>query len=279
VVAFNGTVHNGWELLVQQRQDNHGRWETDFVTSSQNGEPQALYKPDGTLRWQAPKSTLWGQRPGSTEDSADPGLAFAGQYRDSESGLCYNRFRYYDPNGGCYVSPDPIGVLGGESNYAYVPNPHSWVDPFGLAGCPEIRQRVLDNVAASKVARESSSFSRASRSAEAAADNALVSGKMTGAAAELRIGNRVFTGVSGEVVTHNPRVTAALMGTPHAQRAPWHGGCAEIVCLDKALNAGVNVAGASARAVNIGVSGLGHNTAKAVCTSCNDILRYFGVIF
>ncbi|WP_234991546.1 RHS repeat-associated core domain-containing protein, partial [Pectobacterium actinidiae] len=81
-----------------------GRWEIDFVTSSQNGEPQALYRPDGTLRWQAPKSTLWGQRPGSAEDPADPGLAFAGQYRDTESGLCYNRFRYYDPAGGCYVS-------------------------------------------------------------------------------------------------------------------------------------------------------------------------------
>nr|WP_309544337.1 RHS repeat-associated core domain-containing protein [Pectobacterium odoriferum] len=42
----------------------------------------------------------------------DPGLAFAGQYRDTESGLCYNRFRYYDPAGGCYVSPDPIGIAG-----------------------------------------------------------------------------------------------------------------------------------------------------------------------
>ncbi|MCA6984713.1 RHS repeat-associated core domain-containing protein, partial [Pectobacterium brasiliense] len=42
---------------------------------------------------------------------------------------------YYDPAGGCYVSPDPIGVLGGESNYGYVHNPVCWVDPFGLAGC------------------------------------------------------------------------------------------------------------------------------------------------
>ncbi|GKV91646.1 hypothetical protein PEC301619_36280 [Pectobacterium carotovorum subsp. carotovorum] len=119
----------------EQTQDNNKHWETDFVTSSQNGEPQALYRPDGTLRWQAPKSTLWGQRQGSTEDPADPGLAFAGQCRDTESGLCYNRFRYYDPAGGCYVSPDPIGIAGGESNYGYVHNPMCWVDPFGLAGC------------------------------------------------------------------------------------------------------------------------------------------------
>nr|WP_323659852.1 RHS repeat-associated core domain-containing protein [Pectobacterium versatile] len=122
----------------EQTQDNNKHWETDFVTNSQNGEPQALYRPDGTLHWQAPKSTLWGQRPSSTEDPADPGLAFAGQYRDTESGLCYNRFRYYDPTGGCYVSPDPIGIAGGESNYGYVPNPNTWVDPLGLAGCENI---------------------------------------------------------------------------------------------------------------------------------------------
>ncbi|ROP59946.1 RHS repeat-associated protein [Enterobacter sp. BIGb0383] len=128
-------VHNGWELLVQQRQITPEKWETDFVTSDQNGAPQALYGDDGVLRWQPPKATLWGRRT-VNDDSPDPGLGFAGQYRDSESGLCYNRFRYYDPDGGCYISPDPIGVLGGESNYGYVHNPVGWVDPFGLAGCP-----------------------------------------------------------------------------------------------------------------------------------------------
>nr|WP_323109901.1 RHS repeat-associated core domain-containing protein [Pectobacterium carotovorum] len=132
----------------EQTQDNNKHWETDFVTSSQNGEPQALYRPDGTLRWQAPKSTLWGQRPGSTEDPADPGLAFAGQYRDTESGLCYNRFRYYDSAGGCYVSPDPIGIAGGDNNYAYAPNPISWIDPLGLAGCNKVyRQITADDLA------------------------------------------------------------------------------------------------------------------------------------
>ena len=114
-------------------------------------------------------------------------------------------------------------------------------------------------------------------SAEAAADIALAAGKKTGAAAELRVGNHVFTGVSGEMVPHNSQVTGALMGTPHSARAPWHGGCAEVVCLDKALNAGVNPAGGSARAVNIGVSGSGHNTLKPTCASCGDLFRFFGV--
>ncbi|MFP1757132.1 RHS repeat domain-containing protein [Lonsdalea quercina] len=131
-------VHNGWELVVQQRHTAAGGWETDFVSSAPNGAPQALYDSEGELCWQAPKATLWGQRTVAETESADPGLAFAGQLRDSESGLCYNRFRYYDPAGGGYISPDPIGVLGGESNYSYAPNPITWIDPLGLkCGVPK----------------------------------------------------------------------------------------------------------------------------------------------
>ncbi|MFP1779985.1 RHS repeat domain-containing protein, partial [Lonsdalea quercina] len=143
-------VHNGWELVVQQRHTAAGGWETDFVSSAPNGAPQALYDSEGELRWQAPKATLWGQRAVAETESADPGLAFAGQLRDSESGLCYNRFRYYDPAGGGYISPDPIGVLGGENNYQYAPNPLTWIDPLGLAKCsaggsrPDTYQGVKD---------------------------------------------------------------------------------------------------------------------------------------
>ncbi|MFP1910275.1 RHS repeat-associated core domain-containing protein, partial [Lonsdalea quercina] len=128
-------VHNGWELVVQQRHTVAGGWDTDFVSSAPNGAPQALYDSEGELRWQAPKATLWGQRAVSKTESADPELAFAGQLRDSESGLCYNRFRYYDPAGGGYISPDPIGLLGGLNGYQYAPNPLTWIDPLGLARC------------------------------------------------------------------------------------------------------------------------------------------------
>lgn len=113
--------------------------------------------------------------------------------------------------------------------------------------------------------------------AGSAADPALAAGKKSGAAAELRVGDKVFTGVSGEKVAHNPQVTGVLMGTPATARKPWHGGCAEIVCLDKALNAGVNPAGGTMKAVNIGVFGKGHGTPKKICSSCNDVLDHFGV--
>ena len=58
---------------------------------------------------------------------------FQGQYYDEESGLHYNRFRYYDPEIGRFVSQDPIGLKGGENLYAYVNNPNQWVDILGLS--------------------------------------------------------------------------------------------------------------------------------------------------
>lgn len=60
-------------------------------------------------------------------------LRFPGQYEDTESGLYYNRFRYYDCDTGQYVSIDSIGRKGGINLYAYVPNSLGWIDPFGLA--------------------------------------------------------------------------------------------------------------------------------------------------
>ena len=45
----------------------------------------------------------------------------------------YNRFRYYDPDIGRFVTLDPIGLLGGTNLYAYAPNPIGWVDPLGLS--------------------------------------------------------------------------------------------------------------------------------------------------
>nr|WP_046335607.1 RHS repeat-associated core domain-containing protein [Xenorhabdus bovienii] len=64
----------------------------------------------------------------------DPGLKYAGQWLDEESGLVYNRFRYYSTVAGCYLTPDPIGLLGGFNPYGYVHNPSNWIDPWGLCG-------------------------------------------------------------------------------------------------------------------------------------------------
>ena len=66
------------------------------------------------------------------EEAPEQNLRFQGQYFDEETGLHYNRFRYYDPDCGRFVSQDPIGLLGGQNSYQYAPNPIGWIDPLGL---------------------------------------------------------------------------------------------------------------------------------------------------
>nr|WP_286426099.1 RHS repeat-associated core domain-containing protein [Acinetobacter indicus] len=59
-------------------------------------------------------------------------LRFQGQYYDQETGLHYNRYRYYEPHSARYVSKDPIGLEGGLNIMKYVSNPNQLTDPMGL---------------------------------------------------------------------------------------------------------------------------------------------------
>ncbi len=68
---------------------------------------------------------------------ADTGLTaryrFAGREFETESGLYYNRARYYDPQLGRFISEDPAGVFGGLNLYIYSANdPINAYDPSGL---------------------------------------------------------------------------------------------------------------------------------------------------
>ena len=57
---------------------------------------------------------------------------FPGQYFDKETSLHYNYFRYYEPETGRYISPDPIGLAAGMNVWGYVrQNPVSFTDPTG----------------------------------------------------------------------------------------------------------------------------------------------------
>ena len=68
------------------------------------------------------------------EQNPNP-IRFQGQYHDHETGLHYNRYRYYDPQVGRFISKDPISYAGGSNLYQYAPNPTGWVEPLGLAKC------------------------------------------------------------------------------------------------------------------------------------------------
>jgi RHS repeat-associated protein len=102
------------------------------------GSPIVFFDGAGQLAWEM-QLDVYGapRRTGTPEPPTDVcQLRWPGQYFDQEADLLYNRFRYYDPNLGQYIGPDPIGLTGGLALYAYVPDPLSWIDPFGLSQCP-----------------------------------------------------------------------------------------------------------------------------------------------
>ncbi len=99
------------------------------------GTPQELSDQYGKIVWKARYKT-YGNVAYKEVDEVENNIRFQGQYFDEESGLHYNRHRYYDPNIGQFTTQDPIGLLGGVNNYQYAPNPTGWIDPFGLT-CKE----------------------------------------------------------------------------------------------------------------------------------------------
>ncbi|MPQ84412.1 type IV secretion protein Rhs, partial [Pseudomonas sp. MAFF 730085] len=99
------------------------------------GTPQELTAPDGEIVWSA-HYRAYGQVARLDMEKIDNPLRFQGQYFDQESGLHYNRHRYYNPDSGRYLTPDPVKLAGGINAYQYVPNPTEWVDPLGLNTCP-----------------------------------------------------------------------------------------------------------------------------------------------
>jgi filamentous hemagglutinin len=47
-------------------------------------------------------------------------------------GLCYTRFRYFDPERARWISPDPLGLAGGTNAFAFNGSPTTTTDPLGL---------------------------------------------------------------------------------------------------------------------------------------------------
>jgi len=100
---------------------------TDYL-----GTPVEAYNSDGEKVWERELDIYGKARKG---DSGFIPFLYQGQYYDHETELAYNRFRYYSPDTGAYISQDPIGIAGNNPNlYAYVGDLNSWIDVFGLSG-------------------------------------------------------------------------------------------------------------------------------------------------
>ena len=224
------------------------------------GTPQEMTDHTGAIIWKA-EYKAWGEckteraKSNFFENSEiiSNNIRFQGQYFDQETGLHYNRYRYYSPYVGRFVSKDPIGLLGGHNVYAYAPNPVEWVDPLGLNPKKTPAQLTADR-ARSEL------------------------GKTSGAAANLQVGNINITGISGRVGKDvHPQLQKALDNVPEDEQAPWHGNCAEVDAINKALKQGINVAGATVDVVNINCNDKRHGTHKPACSSCSNVLKQFGI--
>ncbi|VWB57799.1 sugar-binding protein [Burkholderia lata] len=123
-----------------------------YYHCDQIGTPQLLTDDAGDVVWEA-SYKAWGEaREIIARASTAAGitlknpLRFQGQQVDEETGLHYNRHRYYDPTSGRLISKDPIGLAGGVNVYQYAPNPIGWIDPLGLKKCrpcPEDCEKIL----------------------------------------------------------------------------------------------------------------------------------------
>ena len=99
------------------------------------GTPIEAYNQEGELIWEREQDLYGNSRQGFAKENFRCPFKYQGQYYDPEIELCYNRFRYYHPETGRYISEDPIRFLSGEANFfAYVSDTNAWVDVLGLEG-------------------------------------------------------------------------------------------------------------------------------------------------
>jgi len=101
---------------------------TDYL-----GTPVEMYNAKGEKTWQVEYDMYGKIRKLVKGFASDCPFRYQGQYEDVETGLYYNRFRYYSSEEGVYISQDPIRMAGNNPNiYAYTHDSNFWVDFFGL---------------------------------------------------------------------------------------------------------------------------------------------------
>ena len=123
--SFCEYVHEGFIPLAKFQNFQVQTYHTDYL-----GTPKEVSAADGSLVWQGNYDEFG--KVSEVKKQTEQNIRFQGQYEDAETGLYYNRFRYYDADSGRYINQDPIGLLGGTNFYAYGVNPVTNIDPLGL---------------------------------------------------------------------------------------------------------------------------------------------------
>ena len=193
-------------------------------------------------------------------------IRFQGQSFDKETGLHYNRFRYYDPDLGMFTSRDPIGLMGGSNVFAYAPNPTGWVDPFGLLTTKQQQARALEQVTKLRNAELMKPTAQ-----QATVVNAIVTkeGNVIHG-----INNRsTVTGIENLLPTSENRVQDAYNAVDPEKRPGWHGNCAEVCSTNKGVERNKHLEGAVSIAMNVKTGEL-----MQACVSCRSALKHLGIL-
>ena len=177
------------------------------VVTDHLGTPQMMADEAGALAWKA-QLDVYGAARAEVSKTSCP-WRWPGQYEDEETGLYYNRFRYYDPEAGRYLAQDPIRLKGGLALYGYVHDPLGWIDPFGLTECGWSNKRVKDAAAAMERG-ESSIWVKLRTEAEE-----LFLGKYVGNQVNAKGEQVIFQNTTGKTAMEAKEILGAKANTYH----------------------------------------------------------------
>ncbi len=107
--------------------------EISFFEASPNGSATRAYSSIGGVVWEL-KYNGQGEAVVVSRSGVNVSIRMQGQYHDDETGLAYNRFRYYDSSIGIFIVRDPLGTIPGANLYEFAKNSIGWIDPLGLTG-------------------------------------------------------------------------------------------------------------------------------------------------
>lgn len=135
-------VYDGLSLTPVAKVTGDGRY---TIVHDYMGTPVQAYDDRGGLVWEAVLD-VYGQVMECGGDRTFIPFRYQGQYEDTETGLYYNRFRYYSPDMGMYISADPIGLEGNNPTlYGYVQDTNTWIDWFGLHCSKKLANNLIAN--------------------------------------------------------------------------------------------------------------------------------------
>ncbi|MBF5005255.1 RHS repeat-associated core domain-containing protein [Diaphorobacter caeni] len=124
------------------------------------GTPEALINESAQVSWSIELDPFGATLGEHNPENLHQSIRFQGQQWDEESGLHYNRHRFYDTHLARYITQDPLGFMGGIHMYAYAGNnPLRNIDPLGLREAfakygppaPEVNTVVCDGNGGMKV--------------------------------------------------------------------------------------------------------------------------------